>query len=304
MKRKKPGFTLVELLVVIGIIAVLIGILLPVLAGARRSAARVTCGSQLRQIALACQIYAVENKGYIPEYKGYGWSWVPGASDDDNIFILNKLPNFTPQEASFANGDLDTTKNPPKIPDYGMGRLILRKYLNSVKILRCPAQPEVIQANGSERPPYFYNPHPAKLMRNGVASDKYVMRYRKLKDFSNTLRAPIPGVAGERGPRRCLACDFFIDIANLAHNNDRKQTMGMNMAFADGSVQTLDSRDAYGRLYSAGGSNWNWARVNDVTGIMEYIADGRKANLALGGIPNWNNTFSFYDTPEPGLTGK
>ena len=65
-KGKRAAFTLVELLVVIGIIAVLIGILLPTLARARDQALRTACLSNLRQLHDAVLLYANANRDHVP----------------------------------------------------------------------------------------------------------------------------------------------------------------------------------------------------------------------------------------------
>jgi prepilin-type N-terminal cleavage/methylation domain-containing protein/prepilin-type processing-associated H-X9-DG protein len=76
------AFTLVELLVVIGIIAVLIAILMPALAAARRQGQLVRCQSNLRQIAAGFFEYANENKNHFPaNLSASGRSWLVGVGD-------------------------------------------------------------------------------------------------------------------------------------------------------------------------------------------------------------------------------
>jgi prepilin-type N-terminal cleavage/methylation domain-containing protein len=64
--NRSRAFTLVELLVVIGIITVLIAILLPALTAAQERARRIKCASNLRQIDVALHVYASDNKGRYP----------------------------------------------------------------------------------------------------------------------------------------------------------------------------------------------------------------------------------------------
>src|SRR5260221_1493950 len=64
-RTTRSGFTLVELLVVIGIIDVLIGILIPVLSKARQSANRAKCLSNVRNMETAQMFYCNDNRGYL-----------------------------------------------------------------------------------------------------------------------------------------------------------------------------------------------------------------------------------------------
>jgi prepilin-type N-terminal cleavage/methylation domain-containing protein len=72
--RTPRAFTLVELLVVIGIVALLIAILLPSLSKARESANRTACMSNVRQIVTAFVMYTADNKGSLP-WTALGTQW-------------------------------------------------------------------------------------------------------------------------------------------------------------------------------------------------------------------------------------
>ena len=111
------GFTLVELLVVIGIIAILIAILMPALMAVRKSAMTAQCGSNLRQIGMAIRLYLEESKGAFP-YHPNGGLWTDPAgnmllANDDRaywgvVYIPYILRNNAEYERMAAAGAANT----------------------------------------------------------------------------------------------------------------------------------------------------------------------------------------------------
>jgi prepilin-type N-terminal cleavage/methylation domain-containing protein len=128
VKKSRAAFTLVELLVVIGIIAVLIAILMPALAKARQAARTAVCLSNLRQMGIAVQAYVTDYQGWMPlqAYIGFTdsshltWSYSDNMGYDprrynepysvlaylDNFYLKNTALFFCPAEDP-ASGVVD-----------------------------------------------------------------------------------------------------------------------------------------------------------------------------------------------------
>lgn len=108
------GFTLVELLVVVGVIALLVGLLLPAFSKAREVARQITCSSNLRQLALAAIQYANDNKGHLPvecgNTSGNGgdstsfWLSVPGGNFRRDMYVLMGFTDPEPSSIAYSDG--------------------------------------------------------------------------------------------------------------------------------------------------------------------------------------------------------
>ena len=131
----QPGFTLVELLVVIGIIGVLIGFTMPVLSKARQRGVAVQCASNLHQIAIGWQMYAQAYKGISVPAR------MPLIRGSRNLYDIGNGPTYRPRwyeflaaqtkhfafsEPSPADDDDREIENPvflcPGVPDWKNAR--------------------------------------------------------------------------------------------------------------------------------------------------------------------------------------
>ncbi|HZZ42463.1 MAG TPA: prepilin-type N-terminal cleavage/methylation domain-containing protein [Tepidisphaeraceae bacterium] len=140
MRRRKNGFTLVELLVVIGIIALLISILLPALNRARENANRISCSSNLRQISMAFVMYTNENKGWFPNIAVFGGPNPPALGYGYQAAPLGYPADWYgwPDDWIIWRGTAQGIPRDPTLPLRGA----IVKYLGnptSTKIMTCPS---------------------------------------------------------------------------------------------------------------------------------------------------------------------
>lgn len=130
------GFTLIELLVVISIIALLIGILLPVLGNARESARAGVCLTNLRSAGQGMHTYAADSKGWLPGPNTSGGQ----LTQDNNYSSLSGLPSEPVQNFDWISPSLGESLGMPGDAGERMARLFNDEF-------RCPSNAATYDGN-------------------------------------------------------------------------------------------------------------------------------------------------------------
>jgi prepilin-type N-terminal cleavage/methylation domain-containing protein len=279
MISKRKGFTLVELLVVIGIIAILIGVLLPALASARAAARKTACLSNLRQLGLALLEYSARDKrGFAPI--GY---MIPTTA---HIFTLNTTANYN-----------RTNGHGPIM----LGYLVSSNIIKDGKAYYCPAEINdqwIYNGEGgsltafiSANPWPFDPPGTQRETRFGYAN-RPVVGWK--------MPPPAPNTGGEQVfltddgkktslPRLAqLKNKAILADANMSPLHLKaRHIKGVNVLYGTGAAKWVQADafsrgTAYGAIVDPPSANSIYATANNPTQLNEITTAGVKINPPTG----------------------
>jgi len=131
--KERRAFTLIELLVVISIIALLVSILMPALAKARKQAKALVCRVNQRNLCMGLSLYWLDSDGKMFDYSSDGFLWINVIGDFvDDVDEVRYCPEASPRDLDILVGvrQVGTAKEPWRWNDagYGQGPLELGSY--------------------------------------------------------------------------------------------------------------------------------------------------------------------------------
>ena len=242
------GFSLIELLVVTAIMGILAALLLPSLDSGRLKSKRIGCQSNLRQLALAIQIYCADNEGKLPENR-------PG-SDISNNWI---------------QGNLKHTQEATNLVLIQQGKLF--PYASQASLYRCPADSS--QAYGF--------PRVRSYSMNGWAGSRYMESAYPNAKFRTFLRESELTAAGPANiwliqdeHEASIDDAWFLvtmdDSRPFANFPATRHAHAYDSSFCDGHVELTRLRDPesqlFGREYETFSiKNSDWLRLKQVTTV-------------------------------------
>jgi prepilin-type N-terminal cleavage/methylation domain-containing protein/prepilin-type processing-associated H-X9-DG protein len=239
VRTSRRGVTLVEVLVVIGIIAILIALLLPMVSRARLAMRRPLCASNLHQIGVLLQAYANENRGEIPAV--YGWDEPPGR------------PSAQFDAMVYSHGGIGLLVGAP----IGVAP---RAYVNSAKLFICPGDQKELQSQGDDE--FLWNqqwhnhPRPKRL---GIMSFNYNYVPKGGDFYGHNNDEPWqrwhPGLFPDLerhsvGSSKAVLIERSLTFIRPACNEYAFHGPGGNVLYLDGHVDwlTLDQTRSYAGL--------------------------------------------------------